>query len=260
MKKRVPFIAGNWKMHMTIPEARDLAGAIVKASPDFGEAEVVVVPPFTALREVKRVLEGGSVRLGAQDVFWEDKGAFTGKISAPMLRDAGCQYVLIGHSERRQFFGETDTSVNMKIQAALRHGLIPIVCIGETLEEREQNKTMIRVDGQLLEGLANLSLEAVAKAVFAYEPVWAIGTGKTATPGQAEEVHAYIRERLAKKVGNESASCAIILYGGSVKPSNAYSLAREENIDGFLVGGASLEASSFIQISKEALRAYKERN
>jgi triosephosphate isomerase len=260
MKKRVPFIAGNWKMHMTIPEARDLAGAIVKAGPELSEAEVVVVPPFTALREVKRVLEGGSVRLGAQDVFWEDKGAFTGKISAPMLRDAGCQYVLIGHSERRQFFGETDTSVNKKIQAALRHGLIPIVCIGETLEEREQNKTMIRVDGQLLEGLANLSLEAVAKAVFAYEPVWAIGTGKTATPGQAEEVHAYIRERLAKKVGNESASCAIILYGGSVKPSNAYSLAREENIDGFLVGGASLEASSFIQISKEALRAYKERN
>ncbi len=260
MKKRIPFIAGNWKMYMNIPEARDLAGAIVKASPELGEAELVVIPPFTALKEVKKVLEEGPVQLGAQDVYWEDKGAFTGQISAPMLIDAGCQYVIIGHSERRQLFGETDMSVNRKIQAALRHGLLPIVCIGESLEEREKLMTMARVDTQLQQGLDGLSQESVSKAVFAYEPVWAIGTGKTATPAQAEEVHAHIRERLAKKYGNEIAACAIILYGGSVKPSNAYSLAKEENIDGFLVGGASLEASSFIQISKEALRAYKERN
>jgi triosephosphate isomerase len=256
--KKPPFIAGNWKMHMTIPETRSLLSALVKASPDLSVAQLVVIPPFTALCEAAKLLLDTLVQLGAQNLFWEEKGAYTGEISGPMLFDTGCRYVVIGHSERRQYFDETDDSVNKKIFAALKSGLIPIICVGETLEERETGQTISKVESQLRQGLSGLRAAQFSGIILAYEPVWAIGTGKTATPAQAEEVQAFIRAKLAEKYGNEAASCAIIIYGGSVKPANSYSVFKEKNIDGFLVGGASLEAESFIQITKEAIRAYKE--
>lgn len=259
MANKPPFIAGNWKMYMTIAEAKNLATAIVKASADLPEAEIVLAPPFTALSEVKKVLEDGSVQLAAQNLFWEEKGAFTGEVSAPMLKDAGCQYVIIGHSERRQYFGETDAGVNKKITAALKSGVFPILCIGESLAERERGETMDVISRQIQGGLEGIAAEDFKSIVVAYEPVWAIGTGKTATPGQAEEVHSHIREKLALRYGIGPAECAIILYGGSVKPANSFALQSEKNIDGFLVGGASLEAESFIQITREAIRAYKEK-
>ncbi len=259
MSKKRPFIAGNWKMHMTIPEARDLASKIAKASAGLTEAEIVLSPPFTALSEVSRALEGSHVCLAAQNLHWEEKGAFTGEISAPMLRDAGCRYVIIGHSERRQYFGETDAGVNRKIKAASKSGVIPIVCIGETLAERERGETMGVVSRQLDGGLEGVSAESLEPMIIAYEPVWAIGTGKTASPAQAEEVHVHIRQELTRRYGNGQAECAIILYGGSVKPANAFALLSERNIDGFLVGGASLEAESFVQITREAIEANKEK-
>jgi triosephosphate isomerase len=259
MAKKPPFIAGNWKMHLTTAEAKNLAASIVRASVDLPGAEIVLAPAFTLLSEVKDVLEDSPVRLAAQNLFWEEKGAFTGEVSAPMLRDSGCQYVIIGHSERRQHFGETDGDVNKKIKAALKSGVFPIFCVGETLAERERGGTMDLVSRQLQGGLEGIGAGVFKSVVIAYEPVWAIGTGKTATPGQAEEVHSHIREKLAQRYGNESAECAIILYGGSVKPANSFALLSEKNIDGFLVGGASLEAESFIEITREAIRAYKEK-
>ena len=258
MRRNPPFIAGNWKMHTTLAEARALVSEIVKAAPALSPARLVVIPPFTALSEASKLAQGSPVGVGGQNVYWEDKGAFTGEICGPMLKDAGCGYALVGHSERRQFFGETDTGVNRKTRAALRHGLSPIVCIGESLEEREAGKTIAKIKTQLDEGLREMTREDMGRIVLAYEPIWAIGTGRTATPGQAEEVHTFIRNDLAEKYGNPTAAYAIILYGGSVKPANAYDLFKEKNIDGFLVGGASLEAGSFIQIAKEALRAYEE--
>jgi len=259
MAKKPPFIAGNWKMHKTIPETIDLTTAIIKASKDLAEAEIVLAPPFTALSEASRIIGGSAVRLAAQNLHWEDKGAFTGEVSAPMLKDAGCRYVIIGHSERRQYFEETDAGVNRKIKAALQSSVFPIVCIGESLAERENRETMVVVSRQLEGGLQGIAGGGFEPIIVAYEPVWAIGTGKTATPAQAEEVHAHIRQELARRYGNEPAECAIILYGGSVKPANAFALLSERNIDGFLVGGASLEAESFIQIVREAIRAYKEK-
>jgi len=259
MANKPPFIAGNWKMHMTIAEAKNLATAIVRASADLPEAEIVLAPPFTALSEVKKVLEDGSVQLAAQNLFWEEKGAFTGEVSAAMLKDAGCQYVIIGHSERRQYFCETDAGVNRKIKAALKSGVFPIFCIGESLAGRERGETMDVISRQFQGGLEGIGAEDFKSIVVAYEPVWAIGTGRTATPGQAEEVHSHIREELAQRYGIGPAECAIILYGGSVKPANSFALLSEKNIDGFLVGGASLEAESFIQITREAIRAYKEK-
>ena len=254
-----PFIAGNWKMHKITSEAVELVKALNEASPELADAEIVVIPPFTTLSEVSKTLQGSAIKIGAQNLFWEEKGAFTGELSASMLKDAGCQYVVIGHSERRQYFGETDETVNKKIKAALAHGLIPIVCIGESLEEREKGETIDKVDSQINAGLEGLGKEQMSKIIIAYEPIWAIGTGLTATPAQAEEVHSFIREKLTEKYGNETASCAIILYGGSVKPDNTYSLLKEQNINGALVGGASLEADSFIQIAKESIKAYKEK-
>ena len=254
-----PFIAGNWKMYKTIPEAVELAKALKEASSEQIEAELVVIPPMTALSEVKKATEGSQVKLGAQNIFWEDEGAFTGEISAPMLKAAGCEYAVIGHSERRQYFGETDETVNRKIKAALAHDLIPIMCIGESLDEREKGKTIEKVEDQINAGLEELGKDEISRLIIAYEPIWAIGTGLTATPSQAEEVHIFIREKLAEKYGNETASCAIILYGGSVKPANTYELIKEKNINGALVGGASLEADSFIHIATEAIRAYKEK-
>ena len=257
MTIRAPFIAGNWKMNLTISEARDLASAVVKASLDLPEAALVLAPAFTALGEVRKIVDGSPVGLAAQDLFWEEEGAFTGQISAPMLLDAGCRYVIIGHSERRQLFGETDAAVNKKLRAALKAGLAPIVCLGETLEERERNETMARITLQIEEGLRGVDASGFGQTVVAYEPVWAIGTGRTATPDQAEEVHAAIREKLSLQYGKSAGRCAIILYGGSVKPANSYALFEKDDIDGFLVGGASLDAASFIQIAVEAIKSFK---
>ncbi len=254
-----PFIAGNWKMYKTIPEAIEMVKALKESSQELSEAELVVIPPFTALKEISKVIAGSAVQLGAQNMFWEEKGAFTGEISAPMLKDAGCRFVVIGHSERRQYFGETNETVNKKIKAALTLDLLPIMCIGESLEEREKEKTIEKVGSQINSGLDGMGQVEMSRIIIAYEPIWAIGTGVTATPVQAEEVHAFIRERLAEIYGNDTASCAIILYGGSVKPANTYELLIEKNINGALVGGASLEADSFTQIAKEAIRAYKEK-
>jgi triosephosphate isomerase len=257
MAIRAPYVAGNWKMNMTIPEAGALASAVVRASAGLPEAELVLAPPFTALSEVRKVIVGSPVRLAGQDLFWEDQGAFTGEISAPMLKDAGCSHVIIGHSERRQFFGETDAGVNRKIKAALKSGLFPIVCLGESLEERERNETMSKISRQIEAGFAGIDAEGFGRTVVAYEPIWAIGTGRTATPAQAEDVHAAVREKLSAEYGKAAVRCAIILYGGSVKPANAAALFGEENIDGFLVGGASLDAGSFVEIAAEAIKAFK---
>lgn len=259
LSNKKPFIAGNWKMYKTVPEAVELAKAIRVQSQQLTDAELVVIPPFTALSEVKKAIEGSSVRLGAQNLFWEKEGAFTGEVSAAMLKSAGCDYIVIGHSERRQYFAETNETVNKKIKSALAYELIPIVCIGEFLEERQKGKTMEKVGTQIDSGLDGFGRDEMERMIIAYEPIWAIGTGITATPAQAEEVHSFIREKLDKKYGKDAASCAIILYGGSVKPANTLSLIKEKNINGALVGGASLEAESFIQIIKEAIKAYKEK-
>ena len=279
-RRRGPFVAGNWKMNLGLREAAALARKItaaaseaapdapttsaakkpsgVEAQPELGDCTIVLIPPFTALGAVAAAVAGSPVALGAQDLFWEDLGAYTGEVSGPMLKDARCTHVLVGHSERRQLFGETDESVNRKVQAALRSGLSPIVCVGEVLAERDAGRTLERIDTQLARGLGGLSKPEMERVIIAYEPVWAIGTGRTASPAQAEEVHAHIRKRLEDSYGNGGASCAIILYGGSVKPANSYPLFREKNIDGFLVGGASLDADGFIGIAREALRAYRE--
>jgi triosephosphate isomerase len=257
MEKR-PFVAGNWKMNLTIPETRAWIEEWLLHSAGLEEAEIVVCPPYTALREASRRLTAAGIGLGAQNLHWEDKGAFTGEVSGPMLADAGCRYVIIGHSERRQYFGETDATVQKRIAAALRSGLRPIVCVGETLAEREAGRTRDVISSQLEGGLAGFPAETIGGLIFAYEPVWAIGTGRTATPDQAQEVHQAIRGRLEERIGNPAAAYVIILYGGSVKPANAYALFQKQDIDGFLVGGASLEAASMAEIVKESIRAYKE--
>jgi triosephosphate isomerase len=259
MTNQKPFIAGNWKLFMTSSEAVELVSALQEEYQEFEDAQMVVIPPFTALCDVHITLQGSSIQIGGQDVFWEEQGAYTGEISAPMLKDVGCTYVIIGHSERRQYFGETDATVNKKIKAALAHDLTPIFCIGETLEEREKGETMNKVKTQIFEGLKDFDKDSIQKIIFAYEPIWAIGTGLTATPDQAQEVHGFIRNELSEKYGNETSSCAIILYGGSVKPANTFSLLKEKDINGALVGGASLKAESFIEITKEAIKAYKEK-
>jgi len=254
-----PFIAGNWKMYKTVAEADELVAKLLAASADMMEAEVVVIPPFTALSKVNQALCESPIQLGAQNMYWEAQGAFTGEISPPMLVEAGCQYVIIGHSERRQYFGETNETVNKKLKASLDHGLLPIMCLGESLQERENNETMAKIERQLSEGLACLTPEQFSRVIIAYEPIWAIGTGLTATPEQAQDVHAFIRENLSENYGNAACSCAIILYGGSVNPANTFSLLKKEDINGALVGGAALESGSFIEIIKESIRAYKEK-
>ncbi len=258
VSRKRPLVAGNWKMHMTVPEARGLVQGILDAEPEISDADLVLIPPFTALGETAKLLEGTAVGLGAQDLFWEEKGAFTGEISGPMLRDAGCAYVVVGHSERRKHFGETDLTVNRKARAAVRAGLKPIICIGESLEERESGKAAEKVETQITEALQDFGPEEMSAVILAYEPVWAIGTGKNATPEQAQVIHAHLRSLLEEKYGNTTAECAIILYGGSVKAANSYSLFKERDIDGFLVGGASLDAESFSDIAREAIRAYRE--
>jgi triosephosphate isomerase len=248
MMGRLPFIAGNWKMNKTVGEALDLVKELKTAISGVKEVEVAVAPPFTALDAVRKELEGSSIRLAAQNLFWEEKGAFTGEISPPMLRAVGCHYVIIGHSERRQFFGESDETVNRRINAALAQGLKVIFCIGETLKEREEGKTFSVIERQMEGGLKGLSVKKMRNMVMAYEPVWAIGTGKTATPEQAEEVHRFIRGRLERLYSREVSEEIQIQYGGSVTPENIKGLMNQPNIDGALVGGASLKSESFSRI------------
>jgi len=245
---RKPFIAGNWKMHKTIAEAVSLVNAILPHLPDPKEVEMAVAPPFTALAAVAEVIKHTPLKLSAQNLFWEKEGAYTGEVSPLMLKDVGCEYVIIGHSERRQYFAETDEMINKKVKAALGFALRPILCVGERLEEREKGETFEVVKRQLLGGLAGLTQEAVLKITIAYEPVWAIGTGKTASPAQAQEIHAFLRRLLAENWGKEIAQKVRILYGGSIKPENIKALMQEKDVDGGLVGGASLKAESFIKI------------
>jgi triosephosphate isomerase len=248
MMERLPFIAGNWKMNKTVGEALDLIRELKTAISGVKEVEVAVAPPFTALYAVHKELEGSSIRLAAQNIYWEEKGAFTGEISPLMLKEVGCQYVIIGHSERRHFFGESDETVNRRIKAALAQGLKVIFCIGETLKEREEGKTFSVIERQIEGGLKGLGDKELRNMVIAYEPVWAIGTGKTATPEQAEEVHRFIREKVEKLYSQEVSEEIRIQYGGSVTPDNIKGLMNQPNIDGALVGGASLEAESFSKI------------
>ena len=243
-------IAGNWKMYKTTLEAINFVNALKRQLYTIEDVDIVVCPPFTAIGEVGEILIESNIGLGAQNLYFEDEGAFTGEVSAPMIKGAGAQYVIIGHSERRQYFGETNTSVNKKIKAALKHGLIPIVCIGENLQERESNRTFEVIKTQCEGSLAGFTPEEFSKIIIAYEPVWAIGTGKTATPQQAQEVHKFIRELLSRIYGDEIALKTRIQYGGSVKPENASELMSQEDIDGALVGGASLKEDSFVKIIK----------
>ena len=245
---RVAFIAGNWKMHGARSEAVALAGALAKTVGHVAGREVVLAPPFTALDAVAREIAGTDLRLAAQNVYWEAKGAFTGEIAVGMLREAGCTHVIIGHSERRQLFGETNETVNRRLHAALAGGLVPIVCVGETLAERDADATQAVIARQVESALAGLRHEQVAGCVVAYEPVWAIGTGRTATPGQAQEVHHGIRRQLVGLASQTMAERVRIVYGGSVKPENIDALMAEPDIDGALVGGASLDAASFARI------------
>ena len=245
---RTPFIAGNWKMNKTVAEAVELVRDLKASLSGVQGVEVAVAPPFTALYAVSKELKDSSICLAAQNLFWEEKGAYTGEVSPVMLKELGCHYVIIGHSERRQFFGETDGTVNRKIKAAMTHGLKPIFCVGETLNEREGGETFSVLERQVEGGLENLSAKEIEPLVIAYEPVWAIGTGKTATPQQAEEVHRFIREKLAKTVSRPFADSVRIQYGGSVTPENVKGLMSQENIDGALVGGASLKQETFSKI------------
>ena len=243
-------IAGNWKMHKTVSESVKMVSALKSLVSGVSDREIVVAPPFTALLSTAEAIKGSNIRLSSQDIFWEEKGAFTGEIAPSMLVDVGCACAIIGHSERRQFFGETDGTVNKKIFAAFKVSLTPIVCIGETLLEREKGQTFSVLERQLREGLKSVTKEQMIKIVIAYEPVWAIGTGMTATPAQAEEAHIFIRKTLAGVFGSEVADNVRILYGGSVKPENISVLMDQQNIDGALVGGASLEAEMFAKIVK----------
>jgi len=244
---RKPIVAGNWKCNKTTSEAAELAAAL-RASMTPAEVEVVVCPPFTALSIVAESLRESAISWGAQDLFWEPSGAFTGEISTPMLIDLSCRYVIIGHSERRQHFGETDETVHRKLLAALSTSLTPIVCIGETLAQREAGQTFDVIARQLDGTLAGLSAQQVSRVVLAYEPVWAIGTGRTATPAQAQEVHAMIRQRLSEQRNASIADSVRIQYGGSVTPDNALELMQQPDVDGALVGGASLKAEAFMAI------------
>lgn len=250
MVTRRPLIAGNWKMHGTRAEAEQLLVALTRlvTADDLADREVVVAPPFTALETAARALVGSPIRLAAQNLYWEPQGAFTGEISGPMLKELGCSYVILGHSERRQLFGETDDHVARKVQAALRDGLVPIVCVGETLEQREQEQTLPVIRRQVHGALSGQNKAAIAALVVAYEPVWAIGTGRTATPAQAQEVHAAIRATVAELADPSTANAVRLLYGGSVKPDNIDGLMAQPDIDGALVGGASLQADSFARI------------
>ncbi len=248
MATRRPLLAGNWKMHGTRAETEQLLSALTTQVTNLSDREVVVAPPFTALETAARLLAGSPIRLAAQNLYWEPQGAFTGEVSGPMLKELGCLYVILGHSERRQYFAESDAQVARKVRAAQRDGLTAIVCVGETLEEREQGDTLTVIRRQIQVGLQGQEKAALAALVIAYEPVWAIGTGRTATPDQAQEVHAAIRATLAAMADQTTADAVRILYGGSVKADNVDGLMAQADIDGALVGGASLQADAFARI------------
>ncbi|MBU1852562.1 MAG: triose-phosphate isomerase [Candidatus Omnitrophica bacterium] len=250
---RRPIIAGNLKMNKTVEEAVSMAVALKRKFYTFAEADIVICPPFTALSKVHDEIVDSSIMLGAQDVYWEEDGAFTGEISLNMLRDVGCRYIIVGHSERRNIFGETDEDVNRKVKAVLKHGITPIMCIGEKIEERDNGMTFEVLEKQLSRGLKNLFKDEVMRIIIAYEPIWAIGTGRTATPQQAQEAHKFIREFIERSYDKEAYLKIRIQYGGSVKPENIAQLMSQEDVDGALVGGASLDVNSFSEIVKKAV-------
>lgn len=252
MRRKI--VAGNWKMNKTVDEAVDLVRSLKEklASGPVDDVDVVVCPPYVDLVSVRDVIAGSKIGLGAQNVYWEDAGAYTGEISAGMLLSAGCGYVIVGHSERRQYFGETNATVNKRLKKAFAAGLVPIMCVGERLEQRQAGITRAVVEIQVREGLADISADQVKRMIIAYEPVWAIGTGINATPEQAQEVHRFIRELLADMFGEDVANAVRIQYGGSVKPANAAELMSQPDVDGALVGGASLKADSFYEIVRAA--------
>jgi triosephosphate isomerase len=252
---RMPLCIGNWKMFGTLAEARPLATGVRDGARRVKDVEVVLCPPFTALPAVGEILAGTSLELGAQNCHPEPSGPHTGEIAPPMLVELGCRYVIVGHSERRREMGEADELINRKVRSALSHGLTPILCVGETAEERRQGLTFTTVEGQLRAGLAEVPADVIGRVVLAYEPVWAIGTGANATPAQAGEVHGYLRGLLSELVSKDTAGSIRIVYGGSVKPENAEALAAEPDIDGALVGGASLNAQGFVTIVKKTARA-----
>jgi triosephosphate isomerase len=248
MSNRLPLIAGNWKMHKTGTEAVQAAKTLKTLVAGVTSVEVMIAPAFTALAQVSAQIASSNIALGAQNMHWEPKGAYTGEIAPGMIVDAGCRYVILGHSERRQLFGETDHTVNQKIRAAVEAGLRPVFCIGESEAERDGGLTFSVLDKQIQKGLESFVLQDLQSLVVAYEPVWAIGTGKTATKDQAQEVHAHVRSELAKMFGAGFAQNVRILYGGSVKPSNVKELMAMPDVDGALVGGASLDPETFSQL------------
>jgi triosephosphate isomerase len=245
---RTPIIAGNWKMYKTVADAVKYVKEFRVMVKDITDVEIVIAPAFTAVHACAEAARNSNVVISAQDLYWEREGAFTGQISGTMIREAGAEYVIVGHSERRTLFGETDTSVNQKTVAAFAAGLTPIVCIGETLDQRDRNETLAVLDRQITKGLEGLTGEQLALLVIAYEPVWAIGTGRTATPAQAGEAHTHIRQRLVQWFGAEPAERCHVIYGGSVKPENAKELVSQPDVDGALVGGASLDVKAFFDI------------
>jgi len=248
---RTPIIGGNWKMNKTLKEAVNTARDLKEKLGSIRGVEVVIFPPFTALESVKEVIKGTNIGLGAQNMYWKGKGAYTGEISPFMLLDVGCKYVILGHSERRQYFGETDQGINKKLKVALSLGITPVVCVGEKIEERRGGKAKQIVDWQIRGCFKEITPEEAKRIVVAYEPIWAIGTGETATPEQAEEMHLFIRNILKELFGKEASNSLRIQYGGSVKPNNIKELMEKEDIDGALVGGASLKANSFAEIIKK---------
>jgi triosephosphate isomerase len=254
---RSPLIVGNWKMFKTVAETVKHVKALRALVKDITDVEIVVAPPFTSIHAAAESLRGGNIAVAAQDLHWEREGAFTGEVSAPMIQEAGAELVIIGHSERRTLFGETDATVNRKIGAAFASALTPIVCIGETLDQRERNETLDVLDRQIKSGLDGVTAEQLARLVLAYEPVWAIGTGRNASPAQAGEAHTHIRQRLRQWFGVEAADRCRVIYGGSVKPENIRDLVAQPDVDGALVGGASLDVKAFFDILRNAVEAFR---
>jgi triosephosphate isomerase len=240
-------------MNKTVQDALDVSIGLKRKFYTFGEADIVICPPFTALSKVGDEISDSSIMLGAQDVYWEEEGAFTGEVSPKMLKDVGCRYVIVGHSERRALLGETDETVNKKARVVLKYGMVPIMCIGERIEERDNGTTFEVLEKQLTRGLKDFTKEEILRLIIAYEPVWAIGTGRTATPQQAQEAHRFIRDFIERQYDKEASSKMRIQYGGSVKPDNIANLMAEEDIDGALVGGASLDVNTFVQIVENSV-------
>ena len=250
---RKPIVAGNWKMNNTVAEALALVTEIKRQSAESKGVDIVLCPPFTVLQAVSNAISGTAIGLGAQNMHWEKAGAFTGEVSAAMLRELYCHYIIIGHSERRTLFGETDEAVNRKVKTALASNLCPIVCVGETLQQRQANQTEAIIRTQVLNGLKDIGVDQFTPVIMAYEPIWAIGTGLTATPDQAQAVHKFIRGLLQEMAGEHVAQTVRIQYGGSVKPANARELFHQPDIDGGLIGGAALDANSFMAVVNAAL-------